>query len=338
MQADHPGRAALTVTCAAFLTIAAFGNQWWVDHVVNDSGGTRRLASAFTPFPWRITDQPDSVALRVGPYVGLLVTLLLLYPLALGVARRAYDMGLVIGSIGAVFIAAGIGQLAYGVALWRAEALPADENWFTYTLTTASGHVGLWAAAVGLVGGLVAMFTVGHAHERQVADALAPWGGQDQPGIYDTQAMWIPTQPGGPMGDPAIAGAAMMTTASTGAAPTTAADGPPTTAMPVVEVPTTAVPAMAGAPSGEAAAVPGAGDTAGGATWASAASTSTASTSAVSRPTANLPAGVRASASRAGASAPPVRAARAAARDARRAASRGQRVKGEVTRARRWFR
>lgn len=199
MEPEHPSRAAIVAALTALAAIAALGNQWAGDRFDKSGGGLGDFLRLISPFRWRVSEFPASTALKLAPYVAILVTLVLIAALMVPVARNAAGFSLVAATVGVSFFSAFVGAftehlVSYG-ALFGGAGDPRGAGQVLWSFNNAAPTVALWALLVGVVGGTIAAVVAGQSMVYAPASA-EPWGGQAQRGPNDTEALWIPTQGG----------------------------------------------------------------------------------------------------------------------------------------------
>ena len=234
MDSEHPGRAAAAATLVALFAIGVLGNQWIADTIDEAEGGRGHFLRLLSPFRWRVSGFPDSNALKLGPYVAIVVTVALVAVLVVPVAKRCSGFGLLAATIGVTLVASFVGAVILGGITYGSVfgngGDPRGEGRILWSLNNAAPAVSLWALLVGALGGLLAVAVAG-ARASYRAATPEPWGGQGVRGPNDTQAMWIPTQAGGtPAAGPSWEPAATSTgweVATPPGADSTVADLPP---------------------------------------------------------------------------------------------------------------
>lgn len=171
MASRYPIRAALAAAAVPFIAVAAFGNQWFSEHVRLEADG--RLARRFLnqvggPFPWRLTPYRGDrgTALWLAHLFGVVAVVGLAFLVAWLIARRATSSGLFFGVWGATVLAAitahGLGLLASYDPLYDGLEVEPGLNGFWYSVFHST-DAGLWGAVVGVAAGGAALLASGGA-------------------------------------------------------------------------------------------------------------------------------------------------------------------------------
>jgi amino acid transporter len=226
MASEHPTRAAIAAAVAPAVAIAAFGNQWFSEHVRFEAKNAlaRRLVNVVGgPFQWTFTPRSgrDSGTIWFAQVVGVVGVLVLTFLCTWLAARAASKVGLLFAALGATVLST---MVAYGVFLllsydyyFDGHEVEPGINRFWYAVFHSSDPT-LWALGVGLVAGLLAwLFSGGTVEQAPVV--AGPWPVDRQPD----------SAPTGPVGawPPSPAPSPPPATAPVSSEPPTTSSAPP---------------------------------------------------------------------------------------------------------------
>jgi hypothetical protein len=240
MASEHPTRAAIAAAAAPAVAIAAFGNQWFSEHVRFEAKNAlaRRLVNVVGgPFQWTFTPRSgrDSGTIWFAQIVGVVGVLALTFLLTWAAARAASKVGLLLAALGATVLST---MVSYGVFLllsyeyyFDGHEVEPGINRFWYSVLHSSDPT-LWALGVGLVAGLLAWLFSGGTVEMATVVA-GPWPA-------DRQRDGAPT---GPVGAWPPAPAPSPPSATSPATAPLPSEPPTTTSVPPPPPPPDAMPA-----------------------------------------------------------------------------------------------
>lgn len=178
MASQHPIRAAIAAAVVPALAVAAFGNQWFTEHVRFEAKTAlkRRMVNTVGgPFQWRFSPyRGDSgTTLWASQILGIIAVIGLTFLVAWLAARSTASGGLLIavwgGTVLATMAAYGLLLLASYDALYDGREIEPGINAFWHSVFHSSDAT-LWGAGVGLVAAGAAMLFAGGA------DRPAPGG------------------------------------------------------------------------------------------------------------------------------------------------------------------
>ncbi len=171
MTPRHPARAAFGAALVLLAAIAAFGNQWFTDHVVLDARSNRARTILRIPsfFQWRFTRLGGETTIWVAQLLGAIAVVVLGYFMVWAVAKRASGLSLVLGAWGVtVLVAMAAGWLetviAYG-DLFPGISDPEGLGRFWYSVFNGAQPAAMFGAAVGLIAGLAAVLFAGSSDD-----------------------------------------------------------------------------------------------------------------------------------------------------------------------------
>jgi len=199
MQTRHPVRAALFAALVPLVVILAFGNSWFVEHVVLDTGHSQlvdRLLRTLAPFFWTATPRRGDgagtiwAALLLGAIVVVAATFLLVWL----VARHAVGVSLWLGAWGVTVLAAMLGAtvstfVSYGAFFRNANPDGLGRFWHA---VYQSQQVTLWGVWVGVVAGVLAAALVGGVDTLPPYTMSAPLPGATAWSQYGTSPYGAP--------------------------------------------------------------------------------------------------------------------------------------------------
>ncbi len=117
MGARRGSAAAVAATIVAAVTIAAFGNQWYFEHVLIDGPRdvkAQRLLRVPAAFLWRFSALRSRTSLWAGQLIAIAVVLVLVFVITQALAKRAHGGVLFAGVWGMVIVSAIVGSVVGG--------------------------------------------------------------------------------------------------------------------------------------------------------------------------------------------------------------------------------
>lgn len=201
MASRFPIRAAIAAALVPLIAIAAFGNQWFTEHVrfeAKEALDRRFVNLVGGPFQWRFTPYRGDrgAALWVAQLFGVVAVIGLTFLLAWLIARRATHAAVLFGVWGATTLASitayGMALLASYDAIYDGREIEPGLNAFWYSFFH-SPEAGLWGAGVGLVAGGAALLLSG-GPARPPRPTSWPIDGH-QPAAPAPGVVWGPAAP-----------------------------------------------------------------------------------------------------------------------------------------------
>jgi hypothetical protein len=207
-------RAAIAAAVVPAVAVAAFGNQWFSEHIRFEAKTAlaRRLVNTVGgPFQWRFSPRGGDRAttLWAAQIFGIIAIVGLTFLVAWLAARAAASSGLLIAIWGGTVVAS---MVAYALfiaasydAIYDGREIEPGLNWFWYSVFHSSDAT-LWGAGVGLVAaGAAVLFSGGAARPAAVepvthgagpapAPPGAPWEGS-RPPVDVPPAPWTAVPP-----------------------------------------------------------------------------------------------------------------------------------------------